>query len=334
MAGWLVLSRLKYDPATRHIPVHVISVDEDYRRGLALGAESYLEKTQDAAALRETFEKIQKSVSEEVRQLLLVDGDDARRTFTAELIGDNGGVHTTAVATGEEAVRQVQSSGFHCAVVVPPVEDMTVPELIEKIQKQVGRAELPTIVYTSGGLDREEELELRRVAEAAVVKSVATKERLLEETAVFLNRREEDLTDEQKQIIEEARNKDSLLTGGKVLIVDDDVRNIFALTSGLERHKLTVFHAESGKAGIEMLKQHPEIDLVLMDIMMPEMDGYETMHALRKMPQFASLPIIAVTAKAMKVDRAKCIDAGASDYLSKPVDPDQLLSLLRVWLYR
>ncbi len=252
-----MLSRLKYDPATRHIPVHVISVDEDYRRGLALGAESYMEKTQDADALRETFDRIQRSVRESAHLLLLVDSDDQRRKATTELIGDNGGVLTTAVATAEAAILQAQNTEFDCAVVSPPIDDMTVPELVEKIQKQPGRAELPTIVYAAEGLDVEEEMELRRVAEHAIVKGVQSKERLLEETAVFLNRREEDLTDEQKQIIAEARQKDALLTGGKVLIIDDDVRNIFALTSGLEKHKLTVFHAESGNAGIEMLKQNP-----------------------------------------------------------------------------
>jgi CheY-like chemotaxis protein len=154
----------------------------------------------------------------------------------------------------------------------------------------------------------------------------------MEETSVFLNRREEDLTDEQKRIIGEAQKKDGLLAGGKVLIVDDDVRNIFALTSGLERHKLTVVHAESGKAGIELLKANPEVDLVLMDIMMPEMDGYETMRAIRRLPEFRSLPIIALTAKAMKGDREKCIGAGASDYIPKPVVLEELVALLRVWL--
>jgi CheY-like chemotaxis protein len=332
MAGWLVLSRLKYDPATRHIPVHVISVDEDYRRGLALGAESYLEKTQDADALREAFNRIHNSVRDASHLLLLVDSNEARRRATTELIGDNGGVLTTAVATGEEGLRQAQNTEFDCAVVTPPLDDMTVPELVEKFQKQAGRTELPTIVYAVEGFDREEEIELRRVAESAVVKSVPNQERLLEETSVFLNRREEDLTDEQKRIIREAQKKDGLLAGGKVLIVDDDVRNIFALTSGLERHKLGVVHAESGRVGIEMLKANPEVDLVLMDIMMPEMDGYETMRAIRRIPQFRSLPIIALTAKAMKGDREKCIEAGASDYIPKPVVLEELVALLRVWL--
>ncbi|HYP14463.1 MAG TPA: response regulator, partial [Bryobacteraceae bacterium] len=166
----------------------------------------------------------------------------------------------------------------------------------------------------------------------AILKSVATRERLLEETAVFLNRKEEDLTDEQKRIIEEARQKESILMTGKVLIVDDDVRNIFALTSGLERHKLNVLHAESGRLGIEVLRQNPDIDLVLMDIMMPEMDGYQTTRAIREIPEFRNLPIIALTAKAMKGDREKCIHAGASDYIPKPVVLEELVALLRVWL--
>ena len=154
----------------------------------------------------------------------------------------------------------------------------------------------------------------------------------MEETAVFLNRREEDLTEDQKRIIDEARNKDAVLTGGKVLIVDDDVRNIFALTSGLERHKLTVLHAESGKRGLELLQQHADFDLVLMDIMMPEMDGYETTRRIRQIPQFRKLPVIALTAKAMRGDRERCIEAGASDYIPKPVVLEELVSLLRVWL--
>jgi hypothetical protein len=209
---------------------------------------------------------------------------------------------------------------------------MTAAILIEKLQKQADRPELPTIVYATEDLTADEEAELRRVADAAVVKTVAGIERLLEETAVFLNRREEDLTEDQRRIIEQARHKDAVLSGGKVLIVDDDVRNIFALTSGLERHKLTVLNAEGGKAGIEVLKQNPDVDLVLMDIMMPQMDGYETTRRIRQIPEFRNLPVIALTAKAMKGDREKCIDAGASDYIPKPVVLEELVALLRVWL--
>jgi CheY-like chemotaxis protein len=210
--------------------------------------------------------------------------------------------------------------------------DMTAAELVEKLQKQAGRPELPMIVYAPEPVTPEEEAALRRVAETAVLKTVTGPDRLLEETAVFLNRREEDLTEDQKRIIEEARNKDAVLEGGKVLIVDDDVRNIFALTSGLERHKLTVLNAESGQSGIDTLLGNPDVDLVLMDIMMPGMDGYETIRRIRQIPEFQKLPIIALTAKAMKGDREKCIEAGASDYIPKPVVLEELVALLRVWL--
>jgi CheY-like chemotaxis protein len=188
------------------------------------------------------------------------------------------------------------------------------------------------VIYTGGSLTPLQETELKRNCDDAVVKIVRTKERLLEETAVFLNRREEDLSDRQRLLIDQSRLKDRILFGGQVLIIDDDVRNIFALTSGLERHKLKVLNAESGKAGIELLKNNPDVDVVLMDIMMPEMDGYETTKAIRQIPQFRNLPIIALTAKAMKGDREKCIAAGASDYIPKPVILEELVSLLRVWL--
>jgi CheY-like chemotaxis protein len=332
MAGWVVLSRLKYDAATRHIPVHVISVDEDYRRGLALGAESYLEKTTDRNELAATFDRIEQSVETTAHTLLLADGDEERRARTAKLVGEGTGVLTTVVSSGAEAVATLAQLGFDCAVLTAPLPDMAVCEVVDIVQKQPGGAELPVIVYATEALSFEEETELRRAAHLAVLKTVHTRERLLEETAVFLNRKEEDLTQEQREIIEDARHKETLLTGGKVLIVDDDVRNIFALTSGLERHKLTVIHAEGGRAGVEMLCQNPDVDLVLMDIMMPEMDGYQTTRAIRDIPEFKSLPIIALTAKAMKGDREKCIQAGASDYIPKPVVLEELVALLRVWL--
>ncbi|HYO80790.1 MAG TPA: response regulator, partial [Bryobacteraceae bacterium] len=332
MAGWLVLSRLKYDPATRHIPVHVISVDEDYRRGLALGAESYTEKVADLNVLERTFERIERSVRDTTHTLLLADSDPDRRRMLTETIGDQSGVVTTAVATGQEAIDVAATTEFDCAVLTPQLTDMRASELAEKLQKQAGRPELPMIVYAVGKLTPQEEAALREAGEHAVLKTVPSVDRLMEETAVFLNRREEDLTEEQKRIIAEARSKDAVLTGGKVLIIDDDVRNIFALTSGLERHKLTVLHAESGRKGLEMLHQHPDIDLVLMDIMMPEMDGYETTRRIRQVPEFRKLPVIALTAKAMRGDREKCIEAGASDYIPKPVVLEELVALLRVWL--
>jgi signal transduction histidine kinase/DNA-binding response OmpR family regulator/HAMP domain-containing protein len=332
MAGWVVLSRLKYDPATRHIPVHVISIDEDYRRGLSLGAESYTEKVPDRSVLERTFDRIERSVSETSHKLLLVSGDEEERQHLPALVGDQGGVLTPVVETGAEAVELAGANEFDCVVLTSYLTDMTAAELIVKLQKQAGRPELPIIVYAKEGINSPAAAELRELAEYAICKTVETPERLLEETAVFLNRREEDLTDEQRRIIEEARTKDAMLSGGKVLIIDDDVRNIFALTSGLERHKLTVLNAESGKAGIDAIRDNPDVDLVLMDIMMPEMDGYETTRRIRQIPEFRNLPVIALTAKAMKGDREKCIEAGASDYIPKPIVLDELVALLRVWL--
>jgi CheY-like chemotaxis protein len=282
--------------------------------------------------LSATFDGIERSVRATSHTLLLADADDARRKQTTELIGDQGGVVTTAVATATEALELVQRSEYDCAVITPHLKDALTGDLIENLQKRSSAPELPTIVYAAEGLSQDEQADLRRLSGSMVLKCVSTTERLLEETAVFLNRREEDLTEEQKRIIESARQKESVLSGGKVLIIDDDVRNIFALTSGLERHKLTVINAEGGRRGIELLQTNPDVDLVLMDIMMPEMDGYETTRRIRQLPQFRSLPIIALTAKAMKGDRERCIEAGASDYIPKPIVLEELVALLRVWL--
>jgi hypothetical protein len=211
---------------------------------------------------------------------------------------------------------------------------MTGFALIERIKTQLGQPDLPIIVYTGRALSRREETELRRVAEAIVVKDVSSPERLFDETTLFLHRVESALPEEKRRLLAEVQRVDETLAGRKVLIVDDDVRNIFALSALLERRGMKPITAESGPEGIELLKKTPDIAAVLMDVMMPEMDGYEAMRAIRKLPRLKKLPIIALTAKAMKGDREKCIEAGASDYIAKPVDSEQLLSLLRVWLYR
>jgi CheY-like chemotaxis protein len=212
--------------------------------------------------------------------------------------------------------------------------DMTGFQLITRVKSEIGLRKLPTIVYTGKQLTRREDAELRRLAESVVIKDAGSPERLLDETALFLHRVTARLPEGKRRMLEHLHRTDPTLTGRKVLIVDDDVRNIFALTTFLERSEMTVTYAESGRDGISRLQESGDIDVVLMDVMMPEMDGYETMRAIREQPRFRNLPIIAVTAKAMKGDREKCIEAGASDYIAKPVDMDQLLSLLRVWLYR
>ncbi|HEX8139296.1 MAG TPA: HAMP domain-containing protein [Pyrinomonadaceae bacterium] len=331
--GWTVLDRLKHNPDTSHIPVHIISGEEQRQRALHLGAITHLQKPVSREDLATAFDQIAAFAERRVRKLLVVEDDDTQRMSIVELIG-NGDVVTTAVATGAEAISALKEEPFDCMVLDLRLPDMTGFELIETIQKELGRADLPIIIYTGKELTAREETQLRKVADAIIVKEASSPERLLAETALFLHRVEANLPEPKRRMLEQLHRRDPVLAGRKVLIVDDDVRNIFALTSALESHNMQVVHSENGQEGIDILKRTPDIEVVLMDIMMPGMDGYEAIREIRSMPQFAQLPIIALTAKAMKADRDRCIEAGASDYISKPLDVDQLLSLLRVWLYR
>ncbi|HAG85431.1 MAG TPA: hybrid sensor histidine kinase/response regulator, partial [Cyanobacteria bacterium UBA12227] len=333
MDGWTVLDRLKHDPNTRHIPVHILSVEEGQQRGLQLGAIAYLQKPVTREALVDGLSHIKSFIERQVKNLLIVEDDETQRQSIIELIG-NGDVVTTAVGTGAEALEVLGEVQFDCIVLDLGLPDMTGFELIEQIKENPNFSKLPIIVYTGKELTRAEETELKRIAETIIVKDVRSPERLLNETALFLHRVQANLPQTKRQMLEKLYQTDPVLTGKKVLIVDDDVRNIFALTSMLERHQMQVEYSENGRDGLEKLQNTPDIHVVLMDIMMPEMDGYETMRRIRSQEQFATLPIIALTAKAMKGDREKCIEAGASDYITKPVDLEQLLSLLRVWLYR
>ncbi|MCU1267870.1 MAG: sensor hybrid histidine kinase [Acidobacteria bacterium] len=331
--GWNVLDRLKHDAATSHIPVHIISVEEQRQRALQQGALNHLQKPVTQEELVKAFDGIRDFTERSVRKLLLVEDDDVQRLSVVELIG-NGDVKTTAVATGQEALDLLKDERFDCMVLDLRLPDMSGFELIEKLQKDLGQRDLPIIVYTGKDLTRKEESHLKKVADAVIIKEANSPERLLAETALFLHRIEENLPESKRRMLEKFHRSDPVLAGRKVLIVDDDVRNIFALTSALEVHKMNVVHAENGYKGIELLKATPGIEAVLMDIMMPEMDGYEAITAIRQMEEFRQLPIIALTAKAMKADRDHCLDVGASDYISKPLDIEQLLSLLRVWLYK
>jgi CheY-like chemotaxis protein len=331
MDGWNVLEYLKSDLATRHIPIHIISVIEAWQRALKLGAFAYLKKPVNKQALAEAFAKLQTFVERRVKNLLLVGADETQRAAVVELIGD-GDVQTTAVGTAEEALAALKAKRFDCLVLDLWLPDMNGFALINLIKKKPELCALPMILYTGKDLTQEEEAELKALAEGAVIKDVKSPERLLDETALFLHRVEADLPEAKMRILRQIHESDPVLANRKVLIVDDDVRNIFALTSMLELHRMQVLYAENGQDGIELFQKTPDIDLILMDIMMPKMDGYETMRAIRRTDQ--SLPIIALTAKAMKGDREKCIEAGASDYIAKPVNSEQLLSLLRVWLYR
>lgn len=333
MDGWAVLDRLKHDPETRHIPVHILSVDEGQQRSLQLGAIAYLQKPISPEALTQALVDIKGFVERQVKNLLVVEDDPVQAHSIRELIG-NGDVSTSIVGTGAEALAALRSRVFDCVVLDLGLPDMSGFDLIEQIKQQPEFSQLPIIVYTGRELTPPQETQLRRLAETIIIKDVRSPERLLDETALFLHRVQANLPEAKRQLLEQLHQSDPVLAHKKVLIVDDDVRNIFALTSLLERYQMQVFYAENGVDGIAVLQNHPDMDVVLMDVMMPELDGYETTQAIRQIEFFRSLPIIALTAKAMQGDREKCLEAGASDYITKPVDTEQLLSLLRVWLYR
>jgi hypothetical protein len=331
MNGWKVLDRLKHNLNTRHIPVYIISVEEERQRSLQLGALAYLQKPVTSEALIEAFSNIKSFIERQVKNLLVVEDDEVQRHSIVELIG-NSDVSTTAVGTGAEALAALKTGHFDCIVLDLGLPDITGVELLEQIKQEVALSKLPIIVYTAKELTKQEEIELKQLAETIIIKDVRSPDRLLDETALFLHRVQENLPEPKRQMLKQLYQTDPVLVGKKVLIVDDDVRNIFALCTMLEWYQMEVMYAENGRDGIAVLQTTPKIDVVLMDVMMPEMDGYETMLTIRKVSQFASIPIIALTAKAMPGDREKCIEAGASDYITKPVDIEQLLSLLRIWL--
>jgi HAMP domain-containing protein/signal transduction histidine kinase/CheY-like chemotaxis protein len=329
VAGWTILDRLKHDPATRHIPVHIISGDEDRRRGLALGAMSYLEKAVAKDSLVEAFGAIEQSTQRRAKKLLVVCSNDSERQGIAELLAASDLEITEAKSEGE-ALAVTRHQYVDGIVVHFELGGIGPLQLVEEIQNQLSPHVPPIILVLTRTLNPAEEQDLARATRISVVKRAHSSDRVLDDSVLLLHRDESDLTEEQRGVLDRLRRTDPTLKGKTILVVDDDVRNIFALTSLLEEHNMNVVHAENGRAGIELLKSRPDIDLVLMDIMMPEMDGYETMSTIRQIPEFRSLPIVALTAKAMKGDRAKCLEAGASDYITKPVDLEQLFSVLRV----
>jgi CheY-like chemotaxis protein len=333
MAGWVVLDRLKHHPSTSHIPVHVISGDETWRRGVKRGAFAALQKPVDPRSLKDAFANLRNFLERRIRTILVVEDNDVERRNILESVGDDD-VRATAAATGGEALAALKAQSFDCMVVDLGLPDMPGLELIEAIKKDPALANLPIIVYTARDRTPGEQAQLDALVESVITKDARSIDRLLGETTLFLHRVEKDLGPAAKEAVEQVRQAGEGLAHKKALIVDDDVRNIFALTSMLERWDMDVIRAENGREALEALEKTPEKDVVLMDIMMPEMDGYQTTRAIRERPGFRDLPIIALTAKAMAEDRRKCLDAGASDYIAKPVQGEQLRSLLRVWLDR
>jgi CheY-like chemotaxis protein/CHASE3 domain sensor protein len=331
--GRVILDLLKHDASTRHIPVHVISVDDARDQSLRAGAVSFLQKPVTREALDEALSRTVEFAHRSVRNLLIVEDDQIQRDSILALVGE-GDVNAVAVSSAAAAMREIEEKAFDCVVVDLLLPDQSGADLIRSIQARLGERSPPIIVYTAKSLSREEETELRRLSDAIIVKDARSPERLLDETALFLHRVQSKLPEPKRKLLEQVQRDDPQLSGRKVLVVDDDVRNIFAITTALESYRMSVVYAESGRGGLEMLETHPDISAVLMDVMMPEMDGFETTQRIRSDERFRHLPIIMVTAKAMKGDREKCLAAGASDYITKPVDMDQLRSLLRVWLYR
>jgi len=329
--GWQVLGRLKSDLKTRHIPVFVISAQEEPENALKQGALRFLPKPIDESQITQIFAKINKMGESKAKKLLVIEDDEGQRHDIRELIG-NETAHLTDAADAEAALKALRKEEFDCVVLDLMLPDMSGFDLIEKIRGE--NEDVPIIVYTAKDLSQEEEKKLNRVVQTTIVKDVRSPERLFDQTALWLHRNAATLPEEKREILRRLHDPDAVLAGKKVIIVDDDIRNIFAMTSMLERYQMEIHSAETGKAALELLQSEPETDLVLMDIMLPEMDGYETIRAIRKMYGFEELPIIALTAKAMKGDREKCIDAGASDYIAKPVDTERLLTLLRNWLHR
>ena len=332
MDGWVLLDRLKHDRRTRHIPVHILSGAEDGRRGIELGAFSFLSKPAEAAEVNEALAELSSFIDRRVKRLLIVEDDDTQRKSIVELIGDED-VEIVAVGTGAEALEALEKAPFDCVVVDLKLPDIDGKDLIAAIHQKSPTRWLPVIVYTGRELTEAESHELQGRADSIIIKDVRSPERLLDETALFLHRVESDLPEHKRRILRSLEQHDPQLRGRKVLVVDDDFRNVFAVTAVLENFDVEVVYAENGVQALSKLEEHDDVALVLMDIMMPEMDGYEATRRIRADGRWGDLPVIALTAKAMKGDREKCIEAGASDYVTKPVDPDQLVSLLRVWMY-
>jgi hypothetical protein len=330
--GWRVLDRLKDDPETRHIPLFVVSGADELERGRRSGAVGVLSKPADRTQLLSAFSRL-REVVEEPRRLLVFEGDSRARSEILELVG-NTDVEVLAAGTTSEALELLSTQRFDCIVVGARGADSPVLAFLRGLEARAELRSIPVILYGPAQLWSSAEDELRALASRLVLKQVRSLERLFDETALFLHRDSARLPEDKQAIVRRLHSTSEALAGRTVLIVDDDVRNIFAMTSLLERHGMQVISAENGKEALLRLSSTPAIDVVLMDIMLPEMDGYETTRAIRNMPERRSLPILALTAKAMKGDREKCLEAGASDYIAKPVEADHLVAQLRSWLQR
>ncbi|AVU78773.1 response regulator [Pseudomonas rhizophila] len=330
-SGLTVLQRLKEQPGTRHIPVHVISVEDRVEAAMHMGAVGYAVKPTSREELKEVFARLEAKLTQKVKRVLLVEDDDLQRDSITRLIGDDD-IEITAVGLAQQALDLLRSNVYDCMIIDLKLPDMLGNDLLKRMSTEDICSFPPVIVYTGRNLTRDEEAELRKYSRSIIIKGARSPERLLDEVTLFLHKVESRLSHERQRMLRTARSRDKVFEGRKVLLVDDDVRNIFALTSALEAKGAIVVIGRNGYEAIERLNEVDDIDLVLMDVMMPEMDGFEATALIRKDPRWRKLPIIAVTAKAMKDDQERCLAAGSNDYLAKPIDLDRLFSLIRVWL--
>jgi CheY-like chemotaxis protein len=331
MEGWAILDILKHDPETRHIPVSIISVHDELQKYLHMGALGVVRKPAEKDAVVEALARARRMIEHDIKSLLVASDDASERAAICEALGQEG-VRIIEFSSGREALAALREDPVDCMVIGQALSDMGGATLVRETARSQVAGKLPIVMYWADESSSERD-GMRKLAEGMVLKRAPTLEALLAETTLFLHQAVNDLPSEKRhQLLAMMRGSAPDLAGKKALIVDDDIRNIFALTGALEQHGMAVLNAENGKDGIESLKNNPDTDVVLMDIMMPELDGYDTIRIMRGLDEFKDLPIIAVTAKAMKGDREKCIEAGASDYISKPVNVEQLLSLLRVRL--
>ncbi len=333
MLGWTVLSQLKQNALTRHIPVQLITLDEDRQHALARGAFSFVTKPTTTEEVDAALSRIREYAKPRRKRLLLVEDNPAERLSISELLGHSD-IEIVTSETGAGALEALRTNACDCVVLDLKLPDMSGFEVLERIRQDDTLCDVPVVVFTGRELSAEEDAELHTMARSIVVKGVESPERLLDETSLFLHRVITELPVEKQRMLERLNSSDEDLVGQTALLVDDDARNIFALSSVLERRGMKVLTATTGAEAIALVESSPEIAIVLMDIMMPQMDGYQTMGIIRENPAFRRLPIIALTAKAMKGDREKCLEAGASDYLAKPVNTEQLLLALRMWLHR
>ena len=328
-----MLEALKKNSLLRHIPVHMMSVEEKTLDAFKKGAVGYLHKPATQEDLHAAFATLAGYVDNKIRELLVVEDDQLLRQEIVKLIG-NGDVHTTAVGTGAEVIETLRQQKFDCMILDIGLPDMTGFELLDRLAKESGIEIPPVIVYTGRELSREEHDSLYRYTDSIIIKGVKSVERLLDETALFLHRVVDKMPAEKRRMIANLYEQDAMFIGKKVLVVDDDMRNAFALSKILTEKQMEVLIANTGFKALEILAAEESVDLVLMDIMMPEMDGYEAMRRIRVQERFWNLPVIALTAKAMPEDKRKCLEAGANDYLAKPIEEARLFSVMRIWLYR